>query len=83
MSVAGFLNPQWFRIASPPLTTYELPLKEMGDMAARLLLQRIDQGDAGQGHAPRAVRFEGRLVVRESTAAPRTEPLPQALRAGI
>jgi DNA-binding LacI/PurR family transcriptional regulator len=80
--VSIFPNPQWFRIAGPPLTTHELPLKEMEDMAARLLLQRIDQEDAGQGIAPRAVRFEGRLVVRESTAASRAEPLPQALRAG-
>jgi len=51
-------------------------------MAARLLLQRIDQEDAGQGIAPRAVRFEGPCVVRESTTACRAKPLPQALRAG-
>jgi LacI family transcriptional regulator len=76
LSVTGFLDPQWYRIAGPPLTTYELPLKEMGDMAARLLLQRIEQDANPVRHAPRALRFEGRLVVRESTAAPRTEPLP-------
>ncbi|GHJ38472.1 LacI family DNA-binding transcriptional regulator [Streptomyces sp. TS71-3] len=82
MSVAGFLNPQWFRIAGPPLTTYELPLREMGDMAAQLLLQRLGEEDAAQRHAPRAVRFEGRLVVRESTAAPRTAPLPRSVASG-
>jgi len=88
LSVAGFLNPLWYRIASPPLTTYELPLREMGDMAARLLLQRIgDTGDTGDGrrNAPRAVRFEGRLIVRESTGAPRSRPVlpvPPPDRAG-
>lgn len=81
MSVAGFLNPEWFDIASPPLTTYDLPLKEMGGMAAQLLLQRIRQrakeGSADGTREPRTVRFEGRMVVRESTAPPRVrQPLP-------
>jgi LacI family transcriptional regulator len=75
MSVVGFLNPHWYRIAAPPLTTYELPLKEMGDMAARLLLQRINEGSAAEPPGPRTLRFEGRLVVRESTGRPRNQPL--------
>jgi LacI family transcriptional regulator len=75
MSVVGFLNPQWFDIANPPLTTYDVPLKEMGGMAAQLLLQRIQQGEDAGPREPRTVRFEGRLIVRGSTAAPRTGPL--------
>jgi LacI family transcriptional regulator len=75
MSVAGFLNPLWYEIASPPLTTYELPLKEMGAMAAQLLLQRINQANGTTLQEPRTVRFEGRLIVRESTGAPRPLPL--------
>jgi LacI family transcriptional regulator len=78
MSVVGFLNPLWYQIAGPPLTTYELPLKEMGAMAARLLLQRINEGDGAAPHEPRTVRFEGRMIVRESTGKPRTRPLPLA-----
>ncbi|MGW3627256.1 LacI family DNA-binding transcriptional regulator [Streptomyces sp. NPDC000880] len=82
MSVAGFLNPLWYEIADPPLTTYELPLKEMGDMAARLLLQRINAGDGSAPRDPRTVRIEGRLIVRKSTGKPRTGPLsPAVLRA--
>jgi LacI family transcriptional regulator len=76
MSVVGFLNPLWYEVAGPPLTTYELPLKDMGDMAARLLLQRIGEGAGGALSEPRTVRFEGRLIVRESTGAPRDRPLP-------
>jgi LacI family transcriptional regulator len=70
MSVVGFLNPEWFDVSQPALTTYDLPLKEMGDMAARLLLQRL--GGGADDRAPRTVRFDGRLVVRESTGAPRS-----------
>ncbi|MFE2041453.1 LacI family DNA-binding transcriptional regulator [Streptomyces sp. NPDC059477] len=75
MSVAGFLNPLWYEVAGPPLTTYELPLKDMGDMAARLLLQRITETTGDALPEPRTVRFEGRLITRESTARPRTAPL--------
>ncbi|MEU0948672.1 LacI family DNA-binding transcriptional regulator [Streptomyces canus] len=71
MSVAGFLNPRWYGIASPPLTTYELPLKEMGDMAARLLLQRLTGEVSASPHERRSVRIEGRLVIRQSTGRPR------------
>jgi LacI family transcriptional regulator len=75
MSVVGFLKPEWFDIVSPPLTTYDLPLKEMGGMAAQLLLQRIREGTDPAAREPRTVRFEGRMVVRESTAPPRGEPI--------
>jgi LacI family transcriptional regulator len=71
MSVVGFLNPEWFDVASPPLTTYDLPLREMGGMAAQLLLQRIREDPGAGPREPRTVRFEGRMVVRKSTAMPR------------
>lgn len=71
MSVVGFLNPMWFDVSDPPLTTYELPLSDMGAMAARVLLERIRSpraaGDAN------VVRFQGRLVVRSSTARARSQ----------
>ncbi|MCI3244885.1 LacI family DNA-binding transcriptional regulator [Streptomyces spinosisporus] len=79
MSVVGFLNPRWYGVASPPLTTYELPLKEMGDIAARLLLQRIDAGSDQSSHERRSVRIEGRLVVRQSTSRPRVGPVPRRM----
>jgi DNA-binding LacI/PurR family transcriptional regulator len=44
----------------------------MGAMAAQLLLQRIRESADPAAHVPRTVRFEGRIVVRGSTAPPRT-----------
>jgi DNA-binding LacI/PurR family transcriptional regulator len=59
-------------VSEPPLTTYELPLNDMGDMAARLLLDRIRRPRVEGASEPQVLRFDGRLIVRESTAAPRT-----------
>jgi LacI family transcriptional regulator len=71
MSVVGFLNPAWLDISDPPLTTYELPLTEMGDMTARLLLDRIRRPRTAASAEPTVMRFDGRLIVRQSTAEPR------------
>jgi LacI family transcriptional regulator len=75
MSVVGFLRPAWLEVSNPPLTSYALPLEQMSTMTAGLLLDRIQgRRTAGNGE-PNVMRFEGRLVVRESTAAPRTHKL--------
>jgi LacI family transcriptional regulator len=71
MSVVGFLNPAWLDVSDPPLTTYELPLAEMGDMTARLLLDRISRPRPAMSTEPSVLRFDGRLIVRRSTAEPR------------
>jgi LacI family transcriptional regulator len=47
----------------------------MGGMAAQLLLQRINEGTDPAAREPRTIRFEGRMIVRASTAPPRTAPL--------
>jgi LacI family transcriptional regulator len=70
MSVAGFLNPPWFAVADPPITTYELPLTEMGAMAAELLLQKI-RDKSQSTSASKSIRIDGKLVIRESTGSPR------------
>lgn len=78
MSLVGFLNPPWFDVCNPPLTTYELPLHEMGDMTARLLIRRIN-GDADRSGrddaANSVVRFQGRFIERGSTSTPRNQGL--------
>jgi LacI family transcriptional regulator len=71
MSVVAFLNPRWFDVSCPPLTTYELPLTEMGAMAARLLLERIRKPSAAGEGVPNIVRLQGKFVQRASTAVPR------------
>jgi LacI family transcriptional regulator len=75
MSIVGFLNPTWLDVSDPPLTTYELPLNEMGDMTARLLLRRIRNPTKDEPIEPNVVRFQGRLIVRASTAPPRHRSL--------
>jgi LacI family transcriptional regulator len=44
----------------PPLTTVRLPLRQMGEMAARLVLQEADQ--------PRVIPVPGEVILRDSTA---------------
>jgi LacI family transcriptional regulator len=68
LSVVGFDDSEQAAIVTPPLTTVRQPLAELGRMAVSLLLrvlenQRVD-----------ALRIElaTKLVVRESTAPPRS-----------
>jgi LacI family transcriptional regulator len=75
MSLAGFLSPHWLEVAYPAITSYELPIREMGAMAGHLLLKRIVDIKADRREPPTTVRVEGRLVARDSTAAPRATPL--------
>jgi DNA-binding LacI/PurR family transcriptional regulator len=43
----------------------------MGNMTARLLLDRIRRPRADAPSEPQVLRFDGRMIVRESTSAPR------------
>lgn len=80
VSVVGFLNPPWFDVLAPPVTTYELPLKDMGSMVADLLLKRIRSIEADDPlPEPRTVRLEGKLIPRASVARPRETALAAEL----
>jgi LacI family transcriptional regulator len=68
ISVVGFDDLPEARWASPPLTTVRQPLAEMGKLAARTVLRMLQ----GEGVESPRVELATRLVVRESTAAPRT-----------
>jgi LacI family transcriptional regulator len=70
VSVVGFDDIQSAAYHNPSLTTVRQPLREMGALAARLLLERI----AGGGTRPQAfVTLEPQLMVRGSTGpAPRS-----------
>lgn len=61
MSIAGFDDIPTLRDTVPALSTVRLPLEEMGEIAAGLVL------DAG-GDEPRTVRVAGEVVLRASTA---------------
>jgi len=64
VSVVGFDDIQIALHNSPSLTTVRQPLKEMGETAARILLNRIDDRE---DYVPE-ILIEPELVVRNSTA---------------
>lgn len=66
VSVMGFDDIPGAEYHSPPLTTIRQPLKNMGNTAARILLNRI----RGASHFPEEVPIVPELVVRESTMPP-------------
>ncbi|GAB3008719.1 LacI family DNA-binding transcriptional regulator [Saccharothrix stipae] len=63
VSVAGFDDIPTLRDLVPALSTVRLPLEEMGERAARLVLDDVAAG-------PRTVRVAGEVVLRASTSAP-------------
>jgi len=67
ISVVGFDDISSSAFTTPSLTTIQQPLHRMGDMAAQLLLKRIQNPKEA---FPDRVVFEPELVVRESTAPP-------------
>jgi DNA-binding LacI/PurR family transcriptional regulator len=66
VSVVGFDDIPSAAYHNPSLTTIRQPLHQMGQVAARILLQRI----RGQATFPDAVPILPELVIRESTCPP-------------
>jgi DNA-binding LacI/PurR family transcriptional regulator len=69
LSVVGFDDVREAAWASPPLTTIQQPIRDMGSAAFRMLAQFRDAPTAGAvpASAPR-IELETRLVTRDSTA---------------
>ena len=70
VSVIGFDDIEVSGFFVPALTTISQPRLELGRMAARMLLDRINGQSHHEGLHP---QLDVTLVVRDSTAAPRTE----------
>ncbi len=66
VSVVGFDDIQSAAFQNPSLTTIRQPLREMGEIAARTLLERI-AGPASAAY-PKWITVKPELVVRDSTA---------------
>ncbi len=64
LSVVGFDDIHLASFVNPPLTTVAQPKFELGRVAARMLLERIDNHEL----APRRCRSVPQLIVRRSTA---------------
>jgi LacI family transcriptional regulator len=67
ISVVGFNDMPFVDHLRPPLTTVRVPQREIGTVAADLLLERL----ANDSESPREILLEPTLVVRGSTARPR------------
>lgn len=67
ISVTGFNDMPFMNRLSPPLTSLRIPYDEIGSEAAKLLLERIRNPEAGV----RTVNLLPELIVRESTATPK------------
>ncbi len=66
VSVVGFDDIQSAAFQNPALTTVRQPLREMGVVAAQILLRRINA--PAKTEYPKTVTVEPELIVRESTA---------------
>lgn len=75
LSFVMYDNFPWSEIVTPPLTVVAQPVYQMGREAARRLIAEI-RGEAA-GPMP---RFDARLVLRESIAAPASDSKPRARR---
>jgi DNA-binding LacI/PurR family transcriptional regulator len=67
VSVLGFDDIYAAAFHNPALTTIRQPLFEMGNLAARTLLENLNGGRKNSG-SPRTVSVEPTIVVRQSTA---------------
>jgi LacI family transcriptional regulator len=65
IAVAGFANEPFTELTEPALTSMEQYGNEMGKSAARLLIERIEQG--GYNEASQTITFLPKLMIRQST----------------
>lgn len=75
LSIVGFDNLDFTAHITPPLTTMDVPAKEMGEGAARFLLDTLK----GRATA-RKIRLDPRLIARRTTAPVRGSVFPAPLR---
>ncbi|HUO69464.1 MAG TPA: LacI family DNA-binding transcriptional regulator [Solirubrobacteraceae bacterium] len=67
LSIVGFNDMPFVARLRPPLTSVRVPQREIGTVAADMLLELLADGSG----APREILLEPTLVVRGSTAVPR------------
>lgn len=66
LSVVAYDDEEVAEIAALPMTAVSPPKTEIGELAARTLLERMETSAT---RSPRRVRIEPQLIIRESTAA--------------
>lgn len=68
LSLVAFDDSRWARLVTPPLTVVEQPAFEMGCLAGRELFRLLEGAEPER----REHRLEPRLIVRASTAPPKS-----------
>jgi LacI family transcriptional regulator len=69
LSIVGFADLDFAATMDPPLTTMRQKPHEIGRLAAKLIMDRID-GLMPDESEPTTIKVPAELIVRESTAAP-------------
>ena len=69
IAIVGFDDLEWASVATVPLSSVRQPRDELGRTAVRMILDEIEQGAA---HIHEHVIFAPELMIRDSSAAPRT-----------
>ncbi|MFW6270456.1 MAG: substrate-binding domain-containing protein, partial [Bacillota bacterium] len=64
IGVVGFDNVGFADYSNPPLTTIKRPIKKMGEIAADILLDRLNQE---KDHFKQTITLDVKLVERNST----------------
>ncbi|MDO9087005.1 MAG: LacI family DNA-binding transcriptional regulator [Anaerolineaceae bacterium] len=73
LSITGFDNITFSGYTSPPLTTLDQPKYSIGNEAAQLLLDLMNKKIDGSFHTHKEKILKGKLLVRNSTIAPRKQ----------
>jgi DNA-binding LacI/PurR family transcriptional regulator len=68
ISIVGFDDLFIASYTNPSLTTISQPMRQMGSAAMEILLNLFNGANAKTN-----IKVEGQLIVRESTAAPRSD----------
>ena len=78
ISIIGFDDMDWYRIAEPPVTAVAQPAYEMGRIAAERLLAHLRRKRPPK---PQRLLLDTELIIRESTAPPRGQAFMPRLSA--
>jgi LacI family transcriptional regulator len=74
MSLVCFDDVDWFSFSTPPITAVRVAHTRLAETAVDMLVRRIDEADRPEP-PPNLVEIYCELVMRRSSAPPRTEPL--------
>jgi LacI family transcriptional regulator len=70
-SVILFGDPEWASVFKPTLTCVQQPIREMGQMGANILINRLNRlknGDDNEGLSYKSISLDSKLVLRESVS---------------